>query len=166
MDMAHYRRHIPTSQKMAVKTAFAICQTKMARHNLGVKSQKCHKYQASGTVSPGFSAVLQITDSSMTCCKHLLWPPKTYLSTAATPKVAVFVGLQKIVPCSPLHLLQRMCSPDKKQGGLVSFAVTLTFYTNLCKAMRARTASWDGQQRLKKSSPRTYSTVRPNLLGL
>lgn len=97
MGMAHHCRYTPKPQKMAAntgKTALGICQTKVVKYNLGVKSHQYHKCQASGTVSPGFSAVLQITDSSMTCCKHL----QTYLSTAATPKVAVLVGLQRIVP--------------------------------------------------------------------
>ena len=135
--------HTPKSQIMAAerKTEFAVCQTKMVRYNLGVK---CHQYhsnhqkQASGTVSPGISAVLQATASSMTYCNHL----QPYLSTTVTPRVAVLVGLQKIVTCSPLqYLLQRMAPPDQKQGCQVPFVPTQPFYTNLRKAVRASTPS-------------------------
>lgn len=162
MGMAHHCRYTPKPQKMAAntgKTALGICQTKVVKYNLGVKSHQYHKCQASGTVSPGFSAVLQITDSSMTCCKHL----QTYLSTAATPKVAVLVGLQRIVPWTPCTCCKG-CPLLIRNGDecWVSFALALPFYTNLCKAMRARTASWDGEQQLKKGTLHTYST----LLGL
>jgi len=114
-NIAH--AHTPKSQIMAAKrekVESAVCQTKMVRYNLGIKGHQYHsnhQKQASGTVSPGISAVLQTTASSMAYCNHF----QPCLSTATTPKVAVLASLQKIVTCSPLqHLLQRMACPHQK----------------------------------------------------